>query len=396
MNIYSVLQVHNYYKQRGGEANVLDQEYNLLTDKGNEVFQYTVDNRNINTTLKAVKVAINSIYSIGSKKSFNQFLKNKLLDVIHVHNFFPLLTPSVFDSAVENNIPSILTLHNYRLLHPNGLMLHDGNIDERSINGSAYACVLDGVYRDSIVQTAIVASMIEYHRKIKTWHRKVDGFIALTDFSKAKFVEGGLPEDKIFVKPNFVVDPVKKCSELIIKSKKKDYLFVGRISEEKGIKDLIDAWIKLKPTSNLTIIGDGPLRQFLEKKTNTIKNIKWLGNKPNLEVYKWLNKSKAMIFPSTWYEGFPMTILEAFSVGCPVICSNIGSQKSIIKNGITGLHFKVGDLVDLINKVNLLESNEGLVDELGKNARQEYLNNYTPDKNYNMLIDIYEDVISKK
>lgn len=391
-----ILQVHNFYKQAGGEDSVLNREKELLLKKGQSVKQFTKNNDEIKGVFKGLYTAITTRFSVKSRNDFDKYLEVNDCDLVHVHNFFPLITPSIFDVTSNKKIPVVLTLHNYRLIHPNGLMLHEGKIDERSIKGSAYQCVKDGVYRGSIIQTAIVANMIEYHRRKGTWKNKVDAFIALTEFAKRKFVEGGLPADKIFVKPNFVENPFTKSLQFDPDHKKKGYLFVGRISEEKGIKDLIDAWINLNPSIQLTIIGDGPLKKVLERKSSANENVNWLGNISNDEVLFWLSKTKAMIFPSKCYEGFPMTILEAMSIGCPVISSNIGSQESIIEDGSTGLHFKAGDSMDLIDKVSLLESNEELADKLGKNARKEYLNNYTPERNYKMIMEIYDEVISKR
>lgn len=387
-----IVQVHNYYKQPGGESSVVKKEKKLLKHNNNQVLQYTKDNKEIAGIKDYIQVALNTRYSKKVYKNFKRFLKREFPDIVHIHNFFPLITPSIFDCTIEKNIPSILTLHNYRLLHPNGLMLNDGKVDERSVEGSAYRCVLDRVYRNSIIQTAVVANMIEYHRKKKTWQTKVDGFIALTEFAKEKFVEGGLPAKKIYVKPNFVEDPIEKEKALNFTTDKQGYLFLGRISKEKGIEELIEAWIQDKSLPNLFIAGDGPLKNDLEKKTLDLSNINWLGRIPNEKVLGWLKKVKAMIFPSICYEGFPMTILEAFSVGCPVICSNIGSQQSIIDDEITGLHFEVGNKEDLLGKVLKLEQNVNLVNELGSNAREKYLKEYTPEKNYKMLMNIYSNI----
>lgn len=388
----NILQVHNYYKQSGGEDNVLKREKKLLEEREETVSQFIKSNEDINGFWDYIKVGLNTRYSKNSYYEFNRVLEIENPDIIHCHNFFPLISPSIFDCTTEKEIPSLLTLHNYRLLHPNGLMLYNGHIDERPLEGSAYQCVLDGVYRDSIIQTAVVANMIEYHKKKKTWQDKVDGFIALTEFAKNKFIEGGLPKDKIHVKPNFVGDPFRGKLDLGNNEKKEGYFFVGRISKEKGIDDLVSAWLSNKKLPSLNIAGDGPLKSELQYKTSDCSNIKWLGKISNSEVLQWLNRSKAMIFPSTWYEGFPMTILESLSVGCPVITSNIGSQQSIIDNEVTGLHFRVSDRKDLLNKVGRLERNNALVRELGANAREKYLQEYTPEKNYRMLMEIYEGI----
>lgn len=385
-----VVQVHNFYKQSGGEDKVLEQEKKLLESHGVPVVQYLKSNKNLTDFLDYLFLAFNTRYSQRSYHEFSSFLDKENADIVHVHNFFPQISPSIFDVTTGKGIPSILTLHNYRLFHPNGLLMHDGEVDRRGLNSSAYRCVLDGVYRDSVIQTAVVANMIEYHKKQETWKKKVDLFIALSEFAKKLFVEGGLPEKKIVVKPNFVTDPQLKMS--FSKNKPEGYLFIGRISAEKGIKDLINTWVTHKIPYDLFIIGEGPLKDELQSNSSRCSNINWLGRLQNEDVFRWLNKVKALIFPSICYEGFPITILEALSMGCPVICSNIGSQQSIIKNEVTGLHFEVSNREDLLAKIEVLEHNEDLFSQLCKNARRNYLNYYTPEKNYKMLTDIYKKV----
>ncbi len=327
-----ILQVHNRYKMTGGEWTVVNHEYDLLK-KEHSVEQLIVDNtEQLNSFWNKLKLIFTTHYNRSSKKFVEKKLRDISADIMHVHNFFPLLTPSIFDASIEAGTPSVLTLHNYRLLHPNGLLLHNGKIDERSIHGTAYSCVPEGVYRNSILQTAVVAHMIEYHRKKKTWHQKVDGFICLTEFAKSKFVEAGLPGEKMFVKPNFVDDPLRDGSKESFRKRDSYYLFVGRISEEKGIRTLVSAWNKQRLSGKpLLIVGDGPLKKELQSKfSDANSNIEWLGRLNRAEVMNYLKNTRALIFPSEWYEGMPMTILEAFSVGTPVITSDIGSQAEIV------------------------------------------------------------------
>ncbi len=331
-------------------------------------------------------------YNQKSKETVRQKIKEAGAEIMHVHNFFPLLSPSIFEAAQEEGIPSVLTLHNYRLIHPNGYMLHNGKIDERSIRGSAYSCVLDGVYRNSVLQTAVVAHMIEYHRKRETWANKVDCLICLTEFAKSKFVEGGIPEDKLIVKPNFVDDAFhhRNLSE-IIDQKEEFYLFIGRISEEKGVRSLVNAWNLMKSESfpKLLILGDGPLKKELQKKSQENSRISWLGFVERDQVLATLAKAKALIFPSEWYEGMPMTILEAFSAATPVLSTNIGSQGEVVDHKRTGLHFAPGDEKSLMDVVEQFESMKQERKEMSLAARREYEEQYTPEVNREKLEWIY-------
>lgn len=386
-----ILQVHNRYKQRGGEDVVCDQEYKLLIKNDFNVRRYIVDNRSsLKSIWSKLKLLFQTHYSKESKRTISDILLDEEISLMHVHNFFPLLTPSIFDACLEKGIPSVMTLHNYRLIHPNGLLLNNNQIDERSVQGSAYECVLDGVYRNSVLQTLIVAHMIEFHRRKGTWENKVDKFIALTEFAKSKFVEGGIPKNKITVKPNFIEDPVQTDESL--HQKEDHYVFIGRISQEKGIETLIDACENISD-SKVFIFGEGPLFKSLKKRTEALDHIVWMGYKNRNEVFNYLEKAKALLFPSVWYEGFPMTIVEALAFGVPVITSNIGSQSEIIEDNVTGLHFEAGNANELQKRIKSFDDNPEMVKSLSKNARNEYLDHYTPKKNIKQLTQIYCEVI---
>ena len=385
-----ILQVHNKYKYTGGEWTVLHQEKNLL-QKDHDVEQFIVDNsRELRSAINQIKLIASAHYRKSSKKAVSARIKKENFDMMHVHNFFPLLTPSVFEAAREQGVPSVLSLHNFRLIHPNGLLYHNGKIDERSVKGNAWKCVLDGVYRNSILQTAVVAHMIEYHRKHGTWQKFPSAFIALSEFSKSKFVEGGLPDERIFVKPNFIQDPLNEFPDLNIKKPKEEfYIYIGRISGEKGIGELINYWLKQGAGSKLVIAGDGPLKQKLQKKTMGRKDIEWKGHLDKKEILELLSSAKALLFPTKCYENFPITILEAMSVGCPVITSNIGNPAKIIEHGKTGFHFELDQPEDLTKQMNKL-GNEDTSKTLSRNARRTYLEKYTPKINYDILMVIYE------
>ncbi len=386
-----IIQVHNYYQYAGGEDVVVQNEKTLLEAHHHDVFQYTRHNNEIAGIQGKLNVLLNTHYSAPSRDDFKQTLALHKPDVVHVHNFFPLITPSVFDACRQMRIPSVLTLHNYRLLHPNGYLIdNEGHIDERSIQGSAYQCVTDKVYRNSMLQTAVVAHMIEYHRKAKTWDKAVNRFIALSQFARSKFIEGGLPAEKIVVKPNFIAD----FSEKTGKGTPPDhyFLFVGRLSSEKGVELLIDTWIKYNISIPVYIVGEGPLQDKVLRISKDHSQIKLLGKKSHAETLGYIQKARALVFPSTWYEGFPMTIVEALSLSTPVVASDIGSQAEIITDNFNGLHFQVGNSEALAETIKKL-ANNALLEKLRVNARQSYLENYTPELNYNILMDIYQQAI---
>ena len=393
-----ILQVHNFYQQRGGEDMVVQQEKTLMVSHGHVVHDYFRYNDDITTARDKLNVLLTAHYSKKSRESFRETLVEMRPDIVHVHNFFPLITPSIFDACQDLSIPVIMTLHNYRLVHPNALLINNkGEIDERSVHGSAYACVFDKVYRNSMLQTAVAAHMIEYHRKSGTWRSKVDQFIALTNFAKSMFEAGGVPPQKISIKPNFTNDIFNKVENDQIPSSDSDYfIYVGRLSPEKGIVMLVDTWIKHDIKASLIVIGEGPLLKEIISKARKSPAIKVLGKKKHTETMEYIRNAKALIFPSTWYEGFPMTIVESFCLGIPVIASNIGSQKEIIKHRHNGLHFEKGESQSLFDQVSALRKDEALKHKLSKNARTDYLKHYSPETNYHQLVKIYQEAIEEK
>tara|TARA_Y100001970_G_scaffold293548_1_gene441131 strand:- start:1538 stop:2698 length:1161 start_codon:yes stop_codon:yes gene_type:complete len=380
-----ILLVHNFYKIRAGEHSVFQNEMNLLKDNNHNVITYHKDNKNINSFFSKLDSFLNIVFSKKIYKEFNELLKKEKPDIIHVHNFFPLITPSVFFAAYDNKIPIIQTLHNYRHICPSAILMHKNKIYEKSITSGVFSTVFDKVYKNSYLGTFALAKMINYHKKKNTWNSKVNKFIALTHFSKSKFEEAGFLSHKISVKPNFVFD-IKKDD---IK-KEKFGLFVGRIGEEKGIKILIEAWKNINYP--LIIAGSGPLEN--ELKCLNQKNINFIGNQDKKKIIELMNSATFLVIPSIWYEGFPMVILEAYSAGLPVIGSKIGSVGEVVNDNITGLHFEPNNSKDLSDKVNKLINNDSLLEKLSFNAREEYLNKFIPQKNYNELIHIYNEVIN--
>lgn len=383
----NILIVHNQYTSKGGEDTVVENEMRLLKNHGHNVDLYTQSNSQINGLFSKIKTAIYSSYSKDIYKYFNTKKISDKYDIIHVHNFFPLITPSIFYAAKNNGIPIVMTLHNYRLICPSGLLMHKDKIYEKSIKYGPYSTIFDKVYRNSFIGTFFLAKMIHDHKKKGTWNNTIDKLIALTNFGKKKFIESGINESQLVVKPNFVHDSNKN------QLKKENYaLFVGRISKEKGIMVLLEAWKEID--YKLIIIGDGPLKNEVINTNN--KNIIFLGQKNKTEVTELMQKASFLVMPSTWYEGLPMVLIESFCAGLPVIASKIGTLEETVENNVTGLHFKTNNVIDLRLKANKLISDKALLHTLSKNARNQYLNNFSASKNYNILIDIYSNVIKEK
>ena len=387
-----ILFVHNRYQQAGGEDNVVAAEARLLADHGHDVELWSVDNKDLPAGLTGkIKTALATSYSPASRALAQGKLQSFKPDVVHVHNFFPQISPSIYDACLDEGVPIVQTLHNYRLICPGAMLMRNGKICEQCITGSPYQAAWYGCYRGSKVGSLVVAHMVAQHRQQGTWQHKVNRFIALTDFAKGKFVEAGFPADKIMVKANFVYDPLAE-SPRINPATPGFALFVGRISEEKGIKTLLKAWSTLDDKTLLKVAGAGPLDDLLACKNN----IEALGLQNSDEISHLMQQAAFLILPSECYEGFPLVLVEAFAHGLPVLASNLGSMADIIKDGETGLLFTPGDAIDLARKVKWLLNNPLKAQELGENARRTFLEKYTPEQNYAELMAIYEDAIECK
>ncbi len=392
----NILFIHNFYQIPGGEDAVFENEIALLNNgrgkgenKSNAVSQYTIHNDQVSSLWAKIAAALSLPFSIRQYKKLKLYLLTTQPDVVHVHNYFPLYSPSIFYACKSVGIPVVHTLHNYRAVCPSALLMFDGQIEERSINGTAWWAVAKKVYRGSFVGSLALVVMVELHKWLGTWLTKVDRYIALTEFSKRKYIEAGWPTEKIAVKPNFIQDPFNGIASV---EKEGGYgLFVGRLSEEKGVDILFESWGNI--SGRLKVIGDGPLKEYVESKS--LGAIEFLGRKDKPDVLDLVRNADFIIMPSTWYEGFPMVLVEAFACGTPALVSRLGSMEEIVEDGVTGLHFEAGNAQDLAEKAQWLIGNPQRAREMGQNARNEYLAKYNPEKNYDMLMDIYQQAIDE-
>jgi len=379
-----ILIIHNNYQQRGGEDAVVEAEAALLEAAGHEVQLEEVTNRSISGPAAKAQAFLNASYDVTRKAWLAKLVGNSRPDVVHVHNFFPLITPAVHEAAAELGLPVVQTLHNYRLLCANAQFLRNHSVCEKCLGGHRYWGIVHRCYRGSFAASLSVVRMQHRAATRGTWHKHVHCFIALTDFARQKFISGGLPADRIVVKPNFVFREVPRPQA------RAGALFVGRLSPEKGGELLLRAWQELDDIP-LTIVGDGPESEKL--KSMATANVHFAGQLPPDVVAHYMRTTQALIVPSIWYEGFPMTVVEAFASELPVIASDLGSLSEIIISGRNGAHFPPGDPKGLVKAVRGLFSNSRALDELGKNARADYENYYAPSINLKQLEEIYSKAI---
>ena len=388
-----ILLVHNTYQQAGGEDVVFEQEKRNLQRAGHHVATYERSNHEMEqfSTLQRAMLIKRIVWATDSRQEFAQLLARESPDVVHVHNTFIMISPSIYSACRDQGVPVVQTLQNYRLMCPGALFFRDGRVCEDCVEHSLWRGIQHGCYRGSHVQTAGVALMLAWHRQLKTYQELVDCSVAATEFSRGKFVAAGFDADKIVVKPNFVdQDPGPR-------KQPGDYaVFAGRLSQEKGVTTLLDAWEHVHRDCTLKIVGDGPLRARLEvqAKERGLAHVTFCGRLSREESIATVKGARFQITPSLWYEGFPMVIVEAFACGVPVLCSRLGGMQEIVADAETGLHFNPGDAQDLARKVEWAWNHPEELVAMGRAARRKYETDYTAEKNYSLLMKIYEHTVA--
>lgn len=386
--VMKILLAHNRYSNRGGEDAVFDQERDLLVGRGHEVIEYLKDNREIDEA-RPITLGIDSIWSANVFSDVKRLIDRVKPDIVHVHNTLPQLSPAIYYSAAAHSVPVVQTLHNYRLLCPNGLLLRDSAVCEDCVGRAiAWPAVRYRCYRGSRGATAAVVSTLSLHRAVGTWRTKVTRYIALCEFARSKMLKGGLPPDRVVVKPNFALD---RHANADLNAPRKSGLFIGRFSEEKGLGVLIDAWRTLDV--DLEIIGPGgPMAEQVHVAAS--EHFKPIGFVDVDSLSLAMRRAAFIVIPSLVYEGFPMVVAESFAAGLPIIASRLGALAELVEDGVSGLHFSPGDSTDLAAKVRWARDNPQRMAEMGRRARQIYLAHYTPDANYKRLMEIYHEAIA--
>jgi glycosyltransferase involved in cell wall biosynthesis len=389
-----ILLVHNSYQESGGEDIVFEQERSLLQRAGYTVSEYRRSNWEIAdySAIDRIMLAPETVWSRPARRDFFSVLRREKPDIVHVHNTFIVISPSIFSACKQARIPVVQTLHNYRMFCAAGSFFHHGLVCEECLDHGPLRSLRYGCYRDSRAATAVTAMMIAFHSKRSTWAREIDAFFVLTDFARSRFIKAGLPAEKLRLKPNFI------CPDPGLRTAEGTYvLFVGRVSPEKGIRTLLSAFDFLPNHIPLRVVGDGPSRAELEQLTRGRRNnICFDGRLSRDETINAIKGARFLVFPSELYENFPLTILESFACGVPVIASAMGAMKEIVSAGRTGLHFRPGDARDLADKIHVAWSHPTLMLNYGSSARIEFQNNFTAEKNLEILSDTYESLLKRK
>lgn len=361
----------------------MEAEVALLVAHGHSVELFTRHNDELAQMPKAA-AAVQTLWSSQSGQAFEALLRSFKPDVVHVHNTFPLISPSIYWVADRLGVPVVQTLHNFRLLCPQAMFLRDGKVCEDCLGKIPWRGAVRGCYRGSKLQSTVLAGMVTLHRAMGTWQNKVTRYIALNEFCRNKFIEGGLPADRVVIKPNFV------DFEAPTEGARAGFLFVGRLSTEKGI-DVLAKATALLANPQLRVAGEGPHGISLKDLTGVVQ----LGRLASVQLRHELNAAGALVVPSICYETFGMVVVEAFASGLPVIASHIGVLPNLVHDGVTGLLFDPGNAKDLAEKMQWAQQHPEQMAQMGRNARALYEAEFTAERNYQQLMTIYDSAIAE-
>ncbi len=387
-----ILIVHNQYQQSGGEDSVVKAEFNILKNAGEDVYLYERSNKEFNDTfwIKKLKLLYDMKWSHKSYQDMRAILKKIHPDVVHFHNIFFILTPSVYQACKDEGVPVVQSLHNFRLLCSNALFFRNNKICEECIEkkdlnrGIVHKC-----YRNSRVLTTVIVRMLKFHWRRRTRQTIVDHFILASAFGRQKYIAAGIPKDQISIKPNVVYPDTLKQNQ------DEGYaLYIGRLSSEKGVSILLEAW-KAIDYIPLKIAGDGPLASELKEyvRIHGITNVEFLGFISEEQYKICMSGAKFLVIPSICYENFPCVVVEAYSYGIPIVASNIGSLPEVVEDRVTGVIFGAGDTHDLTRKIEWIAKNEEGLKGIRKNILQQYEQRYSSRRIHEILMTIYKKVI---
>lgn len=391
---HTILQVHNFYQLPGGEDTVIENERRLLEVHGHRVVRYCRDNKELKnfSAFRKLLLPITTIFNPGTYREVRRLIRAERIDIVHVHNTLNLISPAVYYAALAEGVPVVQTVHNFRLLCPGATFYRDGHVCEDCLTHGLGCAVKHSCYRGSRLQTLACVLSTKFHRMMGIYGKI--NYICLTEFNRVKLLNlKQIKPEQVFVKPNFVE---KAEGDPIFDGRKKQFLYVGRLEEIKGTDLLLKAWEQVccQTDARLILCGSGPMedwcREYIESKSLT--NIELAGRVPHEKVLMRMKEARALVLPTQVYEGFPMTVIEAFSRGTPVIGTDLGNTSSLVRGGENGLLFAPGSSQSLAGALmNCLQTD---MERMGRNAYHDYVNLYSEDENYRNLTEIYSSVLT--
>lgn len=383
---------HNYFRQRGGEDQVFEDELGLLTSHDHEVTAFVKHNDDFEGFGATTRIALGTPWNRSAAAELGDLVRKTKSEIVHFHNWLPQISPAAFYSARKAGAAVVQTLHNYRWVCPKGILFRDGSVCEDCLGKRIpWPAVRYGCYHESRTGSFVVGAALALHNSLHTTTRAIDAFIAPGSFIKEKLAASGLPRDRIHIKPNFLTaDPGAGPGT-------GGYaIYVGRLSPEKKVDTLLEAWELLETPVPLKISGIGPLRSDVEAAASRDPNIEYLGFASNEDLDTLVGDARALVFTSGTYEAQPMTILEAYAKGTPVIASRMGAMQDLVKDGETGWHFTPSDARDLARVVAGVFDPARDLTAMRDGVRNAYLQSFTPEPNHTETMKVYEAALKHR
>ncbi len=385
-----VLVLHNYYQQRGGEDVAFENEVNAMRVAGWNVDTYEVSNDSV-SKYSAGGLFVNTIWSADSGKALKCEIQRLRPDVVHIHNFFPLLSPSVHWIANQSGAAVVQTLHNFRLGCLSGSFFRNGKTCRDCLGKAPVLGVARRCYRGNLGASAALFSMLEFHRIAGTWKQAVDAYIALTGPSRDLLQEIGVPAHKVHVKPGVLFPDAG-----IGNGDGGYFLYVGRLTEEKGILTLLEAWESGEELPTLILVGTGPLEPVVREVASRCKRILPVGKVDATEVANYMKRARALVFASEWFENCPMVVVESMSCGTPVVSSDLPTIREMLGPGPHAHFFETGNSRSLLQAVRAFQAQSEIEEQVRLVARARFENAFSTAINIEKLSAIYDSALSLK
>jgi glycosyltransferase involved in cell wall biosynthesis len=392
-----ILAIHNFHRKgsASGDDQVFKSETALLEQYGNTVVRYTISNDEFDSAgiIGKIKSTFGMLWSFRNYSTVKKLIKKEKPDIVHIHTFFPLLSPSILYAAKRSGCKVVATLHDTRFICPCSTSLRGTQLCNKCGDGHYLRMFRYGCFKNSRLQSLIVAFIFKYHRIRKSFYKQIDKYICLNENQISLLTNIGFDRCKIIKKYNFVSDAEANLEPVKIENLPKRYVvFYGRIGEEKGIKLLMKMWDKIKDIP-LVVMGSGPMEEEFKAWAKEKENINFLGYTEHCKCLSIVKGGEFVIFPSIWYEGCSMVEIETESMGRALIATDLGFSMEAIEDGVNGYKVPLGDINRFIEKIDLLWRNPKLCKQMGGNARIDYEKKYLPKDNYRQLIKIYEDLL---
>ena len=393
-----ILAIHNFHRKgsASGDDQVFKSETALLESYGNQVIKYTVSNDEFDSVglIGKLSVIFGMLWSFKHYNAVKRIISDEKPDIVHIHTFFPLLSPSILYAAKRSGVKVVATLHDTRFVCPCATSLRGIELCNKCGDGKYLRMFKYGCFKNSKLQSLIVAAIFAYHRMRKSFYKQIDQYICLNDNQIGLLTNIGFDKSKIIKKYNFVLDSQDNLDEINYEGLPKRYVvFYGRIGEEKGVRIIMEIWNQIDIP--LVIMGGGPLENEFKAWAHNKKNIYYLGYTEHNKCLSIVKGAEFVVFPSIWYEGCSMVEIETESLGKALIATDLGFSKEAIEDGINGYKITLGDIIGFKQRIIELWENRELAKTLGKNARRDYEQKYLSDDNYSQLMSIYLRLIQR-